>query len=116
MLESTGEEKLGREIYLSDLSDDDMESMNRGFLQVLPQRDATGRQIVFYYKAITNCYKQRENIVSNYQQSVLLILRFAIVVLSKSKITLNVTRITDSSHSILLALSFDGEIPYGPIL
>ena len=60
-----GEELLGREIRLSDLSaDGDMDSFKSGFMQVLPNRDASGRKIVFYYKAITGCYKYRSNIVS----------------------------------------------------
>jgi hypothetical protein len=38
-------EILGRDIRLSDLSDDDMESLESGFLQMFPTRDAAGRTI-----------------------------------------------------------------------
>jgi hypothetical protein len=36
---------LGREVRLSDLTEDDMESLESGFIQVLPTRDAAGRSI-----------------------------------------------------------------------
>jgi hypothetical protein len=62
-LELFGQEKLGREIMLSDLDPDDMQSMNMGYFQVLPNPDFSGRPIFFFYKAVTNCYKYRENIV-----------------------------------------------------
>jgi hypothetical protein len=65
-LELFGPEKLGREIILSDLDPDDMHSMNMGYFQILPKRDFSGRPVFFYYKAITGCYKRRENIVSFY--------------------------------------------------
>lgn len=66
-LELFGPEKLGREIMLSDLEPDDMHSMNMGYFQILPKRDFSGRPVFFYYKAITDCYKRRENIVSFYK-------------------------------------------------
>ena len=62
-LELFGFEKLGREIKLSDLDEDDMDSMNRGYIQVLPLSDHSNRLIVFYYKAVTGCYRKRENLL-----------------------------------------------------
>lgn len=61
-----GDEKLGREILLQDIreDEDDWDSMQRGFMQVLSKRDYSGRQVIFFYKAITGCYRKRENIVS----------------------------------------------------
>jgi hypothetical protein len=55
-------EVLGREIRLSDMNEDDMESLESGFLQVLPTRDAAGRSIIciapMYMK-----HKKVENLV-----------------------------------------------------
>lgn len=62
-LELFGPDKLGREILLSDLDKDDMESMNMGYLQVLSSLDFHNRTVLFWYKACTNCYKHRENIL-----------------------------------------------------
>jgi hypothetical protein len=61
-----GPDKLGREILLSDLDQDDMESMNMGYFQVVSSLDSNNRTVVLWYKAISNCYKHRENIVSKY--------------------------------------------------
>jgi len=67
-LELFGEEKLGREILQSDLSEDDMASLSSGYLQILKKLDFGERKVVFYYKALSNvvehdCYKYRENIL-----------------------------------------------------
>ena len=59
-----GDEALGREITLSDLDEDDMESLNSGYLQVLSEPDHGNRKVLFYYKAVSGCYKKRENLVS----------------------------------------------------
>lgn len=60
-----GNERLGREILLEDIrqEEDDWDCMQRGFLQILCKRDFSGRQVVFFYKAITGCYRKRENIL-----------------------------------------------------
>lgn len=63
-LELFGPDKLGREILLSDLEEDDMDCINRGYLQILHKKDFSGRNVVFFYKAISDCYKRRENVVS----------------------------------------------------
>mmetsp|Transcript_8574 Transcript_8574/g.21078 ORF Transcript_8574/g.21078 Transcript_8574/m.21078 type:complete len:491 (-) Transcript_8574:216-1688(-) len=42
-----GEDKLGRDIVLDDLSDDDMEALKSGGFQVLKKRDAAGRSVLF---------------------------------------------------------------------
>ena len=63
-LELFGQEVLGREILLSDFNTDDNQSLKMGYLQVLPQSDFSGRRVVFFYKAISGCYRYRENIVS----------------------------------------------------
>ena len=60
-----GLDKLTKEIELSDLNEYDLQSLHLGFLQILPRPDHANRKILFYYKALTNCYKERENIVSN---------------------------------------------------
>eukprot|EP00536_Pseudo-nitzschia_multiseries_P003775 jgi/Psemu1/186608/e_gw1.59.6.1 len=55
-----GEDRLVRDIVLDDLDDDDMESLRSGGFQVLPQRDAAGRSVLFgrytamRYKTIDN--------------------------------------------------------------
>ena len=38
-------EVLGRDIFLSDLNDDDMRALESGFIQLLPSRDSSGRSI-----------------------------------------------------------------------
>jgi hypothetical protein len=58
-----GPEKLGREILLSDLDADDMNCMDLGYLQVLTERDFSGRPVLFFYKAISDCYRNRINIL-----------------------------------------------------
>ncbi|KAL3931272.1 MAG: hypothetical protein SGBAC_011384 [Bacillariaceae sp.] len=67
-----GNEKLGREISLADIQqdEDDWDSMQRGFMQVLSKRDFSGRQVVFFYRAISGCYRKRENIVSIFRLSI----------------------------------------------
>jgi hypothetical protein len=62
-LELWGVERLGREIYLSDFDEDDLDTLRRGFFQVLNQLDQSGRRILFYYKALSSCYRKRENIL-----------------------------------------------------
>lgn len=57
------EEMLTREVQLSDLDEDDMECFRTGYLQVLPGVDCANRKVVFYYKAVSDCYKQRENLL-----------------------------------------------------
>ena len=56
-------EILGREIRLSDLSEDDMETLESGFMQVLPTRDAAGRSI-FCLTPSHRVFKHPENMVS----------------------------------------------------
>ena len=62
-LELFGEFLLGREVQLSDLDKDDLDTLNMGYLQVLSQPDTSNRKVLFYYKAISDCYKRRENIL-----------------------------------------------------
>ena len=62
-LELFGEDLLGREILLSDLDEDDLDTLNMGYLQVLQQPDSNNRKVLFYYRAISDCYKRRENIL-----------------------------------------------------
>eukprot|EP00531_Pseudo-nitzschia_arenysensis_P007368 CAMPEP_0116124144 /NCGR_PEP_ID=MMETSP0329-20121206/5128_1 /TAXON_ID=697910 /ORGANISM="Pseudo-nitzschia arenysensis, Strain B593" /LENGTH=451 /DNA_ID=CAMNT_0003618113 /DNA_START=202 /DNA_END=1557 /DNA_ORIENTATION=+ len=55
-----GEDKLGRDIVLDDLGEDDMEALKSGGFQVLKKRDAAGRSVLFgrytsmKYKTIDN--------------------------------------------------------------
>lgn len=52
-----GEEKLVREILLSDLNDDDMECLKTGYIQVMKELDFGNRKVIFYYKAGTSKVK-----------------------------------------------------------
>eukprot|EP00581_Thalassiosira_minuscula_P002144 CAMPEP_0183741506 /NCGR_PEP_ID=MMETSP0737-20130205/62279_1 /TAXON_ID=385413 /ORGANISM="Thalassiosira miniscula, Strain CCMP1093" /LENGTH=367 /DNA_ID=CAMNT_0025976853 /DNA_START=284 /DNA_END=1387 /DNA_ORIENTATION=+ len=61
-----GEEKLTREIMLSDLDKDDIDCLNTGYLQVLKELDFGNRKVIFYYKAVSDCYKQRENLLRSF--------------------------------------------------
>lgn len=64
-LDIFGEEALGREITLDDLDEDDMAALKSGYIQVLQSKDHSHRPVIFYYKAVSSeCYKERENIVS----------------------------------------------------
>mmetsp|Transcript_13215 Transcript_13215/g.23626 ORF Transcript_13215/g.23626 Transcript_13215/m.23626 type:complete len:382 (-) Transcript_13215:433-1578(-) len=58
-----GQEKLVREILLSDLDEDDMDCLKTGYLQVLKELDFGHRRVIFYYHALSECYKQRENVL-----------------------------------------------------
>ena len=58
-----GEERLGRDILLCDLNEDDMECLNSGYLQILNELDFGNRRVLFYYKAVSDCYKDRENLL-----------------------------------------------------
>ena len=49
-LELFGEDKLTKQIELCDLSDDDMESLRSGGLQIASSKDKAGRIIVFFRK------------------------------------------------------------------
>lgn len=63
-LELFGEDKLGRDILLSDLSDDDLESFKAGGMQALSHCDMAQRTVVFT-RQLNYKYKERENMVSN---------------------------------------------------
>jgi len=60
-----GPDKLGRDIRLADLDEDDMAAFRNGYIQILQTKDHDAHQnIIFYYKAVSSeCYKKRENIV-----------------------------------------------------
>ena len=60
-LELFGRECLGRDILLQDLNEDDMHSLKMGYMQILPDLDHGNRKVIFYYKAVTGCYRRREN-------------------------------------------------------
>ena len=47
-LDLFGKDLLGRNIRLSDLSEEDMKSLRAGGCQMLPHRDASGRLVLFY--------------------------------------------------------------------
>ena len=57
------EDALGRDIVMSDLSEDDMLSLNSGFMQILPVRDNAGRAIICMVPESKQC-KTMENMVS----------------------------------------------------
>jgi hypothetical protein len=57
-----GPEVLARPIYLSDLDDDDFESLKSGFRQLLPSRDRAGRAILLHYLR-QDIYRRPENMV-----------------------------------------------------
>ena len=65
-LELWGRDKLGREIYFSDLDEDDLHSLMTGYFQISPIKDHAGRRIFFYYKALSSCYRKRENLLRAY--------------------------------------------------
>ena len=48
----------------ADSDEDDLECLKTGYLQVLSERDCGNRKVIFYFKAMTDCYKRRENLVS----------------------------------------------------
>lgn len=60
-LQLFGEETLTREISIEDIiaNEDDKDALYRGYLQVLEDTDQGNRPILFYFKAITNCYRKR---------------------------------------------------------
>lgn len=63
-----GEEKLNRDIKLSDLSCDDIETVSCGGLQLLSERDNAGRVIlVGHFESLK--FKNRENLVSHVRQN-----------------------------------------------
>ena len=57
-----GEDKLGRDILLSDLTEDDMEALTCGGAQFLRERDKGGRR-VYFSRYVSMKYKNRENVV-----------------------------------------------------
>jgi hypothetical protein len=57
------DEILAREVRLSDLTKDDMETLESGFMQVLPTRDAAGRRIFFLAPRYRPEEKSIENLV-----------------------------------------------------
>jgi hypothetical protein len=57
-----GPEVLARSIYLSDLEDDDFESLKLGLYQLLPSRDRAGRAILLHYLR-QDIYRRPENMV-----------------------------------------------------
>lgn len=61
-----GEEKLGREILLSDLNEDDIACLKTGYMQILKELDFSNRHVLFYYKAVSGCYKERENLLRSF--------------------------------------------------
>lgn len=62
-LELFGPDKLVRDITLKDLNQDDMESLQSGGIQILPNPDQFQRRIMFS-RQINWRYKSRENMVS----------------------------------------------------
>lgn len=58
-----GEDKLGRDIILSDLNEDDMGCLKSSYLQILNNLDFGNRKVVSYYKAVSDCYSDRENLL-----------------------------------------------------
>lgn len=58
-----GPERLGREIFFSDLEEDDLHCLSLGFFQILSELDHGGRRVFFYYKALSGCYRHRTNLL-----------------------------------------------------
>ena len=61
-----GEDKLGRDIYMRDLNEDDMDCLKTGYLQVLKELDFGNRRVIFYYRALHGNYKHRDNLLRTY--------------------------------------------------
>ena len=59
-----GYEKLTKEIYLSDLTVDDIELFESGTVQSLPVKDQTGRGIICYFPELQQTYKDTFSFVS----------------------------------------------------
>lgn len=57
-----GEDKLGRDILLSDLTEDDMESLSCGAAQFLREADKGGRRVCFT-RYVSAKYKNPDNVV-----------------------------------------------------
>lgn len=64
--ERATDEIMGREITLDDLNEDDFETLEGGYLQVLTQPDCGNRKVLFYYRACSDCYKDRENLLRSF--------------------------------------------------
>jgi hypothetical protein len=60
-----GEERLGRDIRLSELTDNDLESLESGWTQILPGTDKGGRRVMFIRRSIP-VYKERVNYVRRF--------------------------------------------------
>lgn len=56
-------EILGRNVVLEDLDGDDMECLQSGYVQILPERDVSGRVVIFA-AMMKRKYKNVENMVS----------------------------------------------------
>jgi len=63
-LELFGSEKLARDITLAALNQDDLEALQAGGIQILPNPDQFQRKILFS-RQVTWKYKSRENMVSS---------------------------------------------------
>jgi hypothetical protein len=61
-LELFGQDKLARDIKLADLDDDDLISIESGYMQVLPVRDRSGRAVLCCFPTLRK-YKTIENLV-----------------------------------------------------
>jgi hypothetical protein len=68
-----GASKLGSDIRLKDLSEDDLESLYCGGMQFLPQTDRGGR-LVMVSRYRNFVYKQKENMVSSLSPRVVLMI------------------------------------------
>jgi hypothetical protein len=62
-LDLFGPDKLGRDIRLSDLNEDDMRCLESGYAQVLPERDRAGR-VIFSLMPMIRAHQCIENKVS----------------------------------------------------
>ena len=65
-LDLFGESALCREILLSDLDNDDMDCLRTGYLQVLADTDFGDRKVLFYYHAVSDCYRYTENLLRSF--------------------------------------------------
>jgi hypothetical protein len=59
------EEVLGRDVQLTDLSPDDMETLSSGGIQFLAERDNAGRMVLFGHVESLK-FKERENLVGEF--------------------------------------------------
>eukprot|EP00339_Tiarina_fusa_P010040 CAMPEP_0117023476 /NCGR_PEP_ID=MMETSP0472-20121206/17520_1 /TAXON_ID=693140 ORGANISM="Tiarina fusus, Strain LIS" /NCGR_SAMPLE_ID=MMETSP0472 /ASSEMBLY_ACC=CAM_ASM_000603 /LENGTH=473 /DNA_ID=CAMNT_0004729611 /DNA_START=44 /DNA_END=1465 /DNA_ORIENTATION=+ len=58
-----GEDKLGREIELHDLSEEEVQALKEGLVQISPVRDQAGRAIIFFHGQVHEKYECTKSVM-----------------------------------------------------